>query len=106
MYGLGTRRFPLYIDMPLVETTVFHVHLPRGVEAPDPLPELHVENEFGAYTLQVRRVNTGQIDVRRAFRIPVQVIAPERFEAFAQFERQIDEAERRRITLVRRSGND
>ena len=43
-----------------------------------------------------------QVDVHRDFRIPVQVIAPDRYSAFVNFAVRIDEAERQRISLETR----
>jgi tetratricopeptide (TPR) repeat protein len=99
MYGLGSRRLPLYVDMPLVETTVFHVYLAKGFRLAARAADLRTRNEFGTYALEFSEKNEGAFDVRRTFRIPVQVIAPERFDAFAQFARQIDDAERQRLTI-------
>ncbi|MGZ4873905.1 MAG: hypothetical protein ACXV5R_01940, partial [Candidatus Angelobacter sp.] len=43
-----------------------------------------------------------QVDIHRDFRIPVQVIAPEKYVAFVNFALRIDEAERQRISLETR----
>jgi len=40
-----------------------------------------------------------QVDIHRDFRIPVQVIAPDKYRAFVNFASGIDEAERQRISL-------
>ncbi len=101
MYGLGTRHFPLYVDTPLIETTIFHVHLPPGFRAQGQLPELHTDSPFGAYTLEVKLAEGSELEIRRAFSIPVQLIAADAFEQFARFSRQVEEGERQRITLVR-----
>jgi tetratricopeptide (TPR) repeat protein len=101
MYGLGPRRLPLYVDTPLIETTVFHVHLPAEFKVTLPSSGVHLNTEFGSYTLEMRQASTGEVEVRRAFQVPVQIIPPERFEAFARFARQIDDAERQRIALAR-----
>ncbi len=100
MYGLGPRRFPLYIESPLIETVIFRVHLPSAYRVQGQLPAMHADSPFGAYTLETRQVGENELEIRRAFRIPVQVIAPEKFEEFARFSRQVEEAERQRITLV------
>jgi hypothetical protein len=101
MYGLGSRRFPLYIDTPLIETTVFRVHPPAGFRVIGQMPALEAKSQFGAYTLKVSVTGDDQIEIRRAFSIPVQVIAPDHFDEFARFARQMDDAERQRITLER-----
>jgi hypothetical protein len=101
MYGLGPRHLPLYIDMPLVETTRFHVHLPGGIKVLDQPQNARIQSDFGSYSVEFRKAGESEFDVSRSFRIPVQVIVPDRFEAFARFERQIDEIERQRVTLAR-----
>jgi hypothetical protein len=101
MYGLGPRHLPLYIDMPLVETTRFHVHLPAGIKVLDQPQNARIQSDFGSYSVEFRNVGESEFDVSRSFRIPVQVIAPDRFEAFARFEREIDDIERQRVTLAR-----
>jgi hypothetical protein len=101
MYGSGPRHLPLYIDMPLVETTSFHVHLPAGVRVAGQPRGARIRSDFGSYSVEFRNAGESEFDVRRSFRIPVQVIAPDRFEAFARFEQQIDEIERQRVTLAR-----
>jgi hypothetical protein len=101
MYGLGPRHLPLYIDMPLVETTRFHVHLPAGIKVVGQPEDARIQSDFGSYSVEFRSVGEDEFDVRRSFRVPVQVIAPDRFEVFARFERQIDEVERQRVTLAR-----
>ena len=40
-----------------------------------------------------------KIDIHREFHVPVQVIAPEKYAAFAKFAGHIDDAERQRISL-------
>jgi hypothetical protein len=46
-----------------------------------------------------------QIDIHRDFRIPVQVVAPEKYPAFLAFALRIDEAERQRISLQTMKGD-
>jgi tetratricopeptide (TPR) repeat protein len=101
LYGVGVRLWPLYIDVPLIETTTFHVHLPEGVEVAGLAEDFNLQTEFGTYSVEFRRAGPHQIEVRRTFRVPVQVIPPGRFPAFANFERQIDEAEQQHLTLAR-----
>jgi hypothetical protein len=82
----------------LFESTVFHFHLPGGMEIHS-LPSNFVDkSEFGEYALRFVRL-PHQVDIHRDFRIPVQVIAPEKYAAFLNFALRIDEAERQRISL-------
>jgi hypothetical protein len=62
--------------------------------------DLNLRSEFGDYSATFRPLSPAQIEITRAFRLPVQVIAPEHFPSFANFARQIDDAERQRITLT------
>ncbi len=100
MYATGARRmFPLFIDTPLVESANFRVHLPPGIVVLGGAPGAHLSSAFGSYSLTVRQPSPSTVDVRRSFRIPVQMIAPDRFPQFSAFAARIDEAERQRITL-------
>jgi hypothetical protein len=93
-----TRKFPLYIDLLFFESTTFHLHLPDGVQVRSLPPNFMEKGEFGEYA--ARFAQSGQqIDIHREFRIPAQVVSPEKYAAFARFARQIDEAERQRISL-------
>jgi hypothetical protein len=92
------RKFPLYIESLYFESTVFHLRLPDNVHA-GPMPRDFAEkSEFGEYSVRFAR-SARRIDIRRDFHVPVQVIAPEKYAAFAQFARHIDDAERQRIPL-------
>ncbi|PYP87291.1 MAG: hypothetical protein DMG65_17565 [Candidatus Angelobacter sp. Gp1-AA117] len=95
----ATRKFPLLIDSVFFESTVFHLHLPAELQVRSLPSEFTARNEFGEYSVRFS-TTAQQINIERDFRIPVQVIAPEKYEAFASFARQIDDAERRRISLV------
>ena len=57
--------------------------------------------EFGEYALRFERM-PHRVDIHRNFRIPVQIIAPEKYGAFVNFALRIDEAERQRISLETR----
>jgi tetratricopeptide (TPR) repeat protein len=92
------RKFPLSIESLYFESTVFHLHLPAGMEVRSLPADFASKSEFGEYTVRFARL-PGQVDIHRTFKIPVQVIAPERYAAFANFAGQIDEAERQRISL-------
>jgi cellulose synthase operon protein C len=92
------RKFPLYIESLFFESAVFHLHLPDNIQA-GPMPRDFTEkSEFGDYSVRFVR-SARRIDIHRDFHVPVQVIAPEKYAAFAQFARHIDDAERQRIPL-------
>ncbi len=101
MYGSGSRRFPLYVDAPLFEAATFRLHLPPGVSVLRRPADLRLRNEFGDYSVAFRPIGRRDLEIQRAFRIPVQVVPPERFPAFSQFSLRIDDAERQRLTLHR-----
>ena len=92
------RKFPLYIESLFFESTVFHLHLPVGMDVRSLPADLAEKSEFGEYTVRFVR-SLHQLDIHRDFHIPVQVIAPERYPAFVRFALQIDETERQRISL-------
>ena len=96
-----TRKFPLLIESLFFESTVFHLHLPDGMEVLSLPADFTDRTEFGEYTLWFVRMPR-QVDIHRDFRIPVQVIAPDRYSAFVNFALRIDEAERQRISLQTR----
>jgi len=94
-----TRKFPLYIDSVFFESTIFHLHLPSELQVLALPSEFTARNEFGEYSARFSSASQ-QINIQREFRILVQVVPAEKYEAFAGFARQIDEAERRRISLI------
>lgn len=99
----GPRRAPLYIDTPLFETAVFRVTLPDGVRFAALPGDMTESNEFGSYAVTFRQPSSTNAEVRREFRIPVQVVQPGRFEAFSRFAGRIDEAERQRLLVERKA---
>jgi len=96
-----SRKFPLLIDSLFFESTIFHLHLRDGMEVHSLPADFAERTEFGEYTLRFVRMPY-QVDIHRDFRIPVQVIAPEKYGAFVSFALRIDEAERQRISLETR----
>jgi hypothetical protein len=96
-----SRKFPLLIDSLFFESTVFHLHLPEGMEVRPVPADFTDKTEFGDYALRFVRL-PHQVDIHRDFRIPVQVIAPDKYGAFVRFALQIDQAERQRMTLETR----
>jgi tetratricopeptide (TPR) repeat protein len=99
MYGGAPRKYPLYIDTPLVESANFRVHLPTGMTVVRDTPELNVSGAFGRYSLVVRQPSPEVLYIQRSFSIPVQVVGPERYAEFSSFASKIEEVERQRITL-------
>jgi tetratricopeptide (TPR) repeat protein len=93
-----TRKFPLLIDSLFFESTVFHLHLPDGMEVHSLPADFTDRTEFGEYALRFVGM-PHQVDIHRDFRIPVQVIAPDKYGTFINFAFRIDEAERQRISL-------
>ncbi len=94
----ATRRFPLYTESLLFESTIFRLHLPSGIEVRSLPADFSTRTEFGDYSARFAHT-AQQIEIRRDFRIPVQIIAPDKYPAFDAFARQIDDAERQRIAL-------
>jgi hypothetical protein len=93
-----TRKFLLLIESLFFESTVFHLHLPDGMEVHSVPTDFTEKTEFGEYALRFVRM-PHQVDIHRDFRIPVQVITPDKYGAFVNFALRIDEAERQRISL-------
>ena len=92
------RKFPLYIESRFFETTIFHLHLPEGIEVRSLPADFAGRSEFGEYSLRFVGL-PHQVDIHRDFKIPVQVVTPEKYAAFVNFAGQVDEAERQRISL-------
>jgi hypothetical protein len=101
MYAVDApRALPLYIDTPLIERATFRIQLPPDLSVAAIAADLTLQNEFGDYAVTFRAISQNVVEVSRTFRVPVQVISPDHFGAFANFARQIDDAERQRITLT------
>jgi len=93
-----TRRFPLYTGSLFFESTLFRLHLPPGIGLRSLPHDFAIRSEFGDYALHF--ASSGRrIAIRREFRIPVQLIEPDKYPAFDVFARQIDDAERQQISL-------
>lgn len=100
MYAAGDRKFPLFVDTPLVEVSTFRVHLPEGVQILQLASDARLRSKFGEYSLTFRRDAASVVEVRREFRIPVQVVPINRIASFRRFAQQIDDAERQHSTLT------
>jgi hypothetical protein len=92
------RKFPLYIESLYFESTVFHLHLPAGMDVRSLPADFAGKSEFGEYTLRFVR-GQREVDIRRDFKIPVQIVARQKYASFRNFANLIDEAERQRISL-------
>ncbi|HET9284439.1 MAG TPA: DUF3857 domain-containing protein [Candidatus Angelobacter sp.] len=92
------RKFPLYIETLFFESTTFHLHLAANMQVRSVPADFTEKSEFGEYAVRFVR-SAGQIEIHREFHVPVQVIAPEKYAAFARFARKLDDAERQRISL-------
>lgn len=92
------RKFPLYIESLYFESTVFHLHLPAGMDVRSLPADFAGKSEFGEYTLRFVR-GQKEVDIRRDFKIPVQIVMPQKYASFRNFANLIDEAERQRISL-------
>ena len=99
--GAATRHFALLIDAPLYETATFRLHLPAEVNVSHNARSMKLETAFGSYAVDFRQPDAQTLEVRRSFHIPVQVIEPVAYPAFAHFAQQIEDAERERIALAR-----
>jgi hypothetical protein len=95
----NSRRFPLYLDIPLVERTTFRVELPSNLRVARRLNTVDLRTEFGHYHLVSRELSASNFEVTREFEIPVQVVTPGRYPDFRSFALQIDDAERQRFAF-------
>ena len=99
----AARKFALAIELPLIESATFRLHLPAGVVVAHLAGNLRFDSSFGGYALEFRQPDARTLEVRRSFRIPVQTVAPAAYTEFARFAGQIEDAERQRLTLARAS---
>jgi hypothetical protein len=96
----NSRRFPLFLDTPLIERTTFHVTLPPNLKVLRHISPVTLRTDFGSYVLAERDLGGNTIEITRAFDIPVQVITPARYADFSAFAERIDRAERDRFTFA------
>ncbi|HKD15986.1 MAG TPA: DUF3857 domain-containing protein [Candidatus Angelobacter sp.] len=94
----ATRKFPLYIDSLLFENTTFHLRLAPNLRLRSLPPGFTLRTEFGDYSVRFNSAGQ-QVTIHREFQIPVQIIAPRKYEGFVNFAQQVDDAERGRIVL-------
>lgn len=100
MYALRfSRQWPLFVDSLLFESAFFRVRLPDGIRVVRRVNDLDLRSEFGTYRATFTPVRDGMLEIRREFRIPVQVVPAARYGDFAAFANRIDETERQRLTL-------
>jgi cellulose synthase operon protein C len=95
----ANRKSALYLDTPLSESTVFHLHLPPRFSTLALPQDFSSYSEFGSYAVNFSW-SGGQLTVKREFEIPAQIVEPDAFAAFANFVRGISAAERQQINLV------
>ncbi|HKT49420.1 MAG TPA: DUF3857 domain-containing protein [Candidatus Angelobacter sp.] len=95
---IARRTYPMLLNSVLSESTIFHLHLPEGVSAASLPHDMTINSEFGQYAMKFSEGN-GQLNITREFNIPVQLVPAERFPAFLNFARRIDDAERQMITF-------
>ena len=94
----ASRQFPMLIDSLLFESAIFRVRLPDGVRIVRRVADLDLQSEFGSYRATFTPERDG-IEIRREFRIPVQIVRPDHYSDFAAFANRIDDTERQRMTL-------
>lgn len=94
----ATREFPLYIDSVLFESATFHLHLSPGFQLRSVPADFKTKNVFGEYSVAFSS-RAQEITIRREFRIPAQIVFAKDYARFADFARQVDQAERGRIGL-------
>jgi hypothetical protein len=102
LVGTSGRRSAVYLDTPFSESTVFHLHLPPGFSTLGLPQNFSSNSEFGRYAVEFSW-SAGQLEVKRDFEVPAQVVEPDAFSAFAEFVRGINRAERQQINLVYRA---
>ena len=92
------RKFPLYIDSVLFESATFHLHLSSGFQVRSVPANFETKNEFGEYSVAFSS-GAQEITIHREFHIPAQIVSSKDYARFAEFARQVDQAERGRIGL-------
>jgi hypothetical protein len=94
----SSRTYPLAIDAVLFESSVFQVVLPEGVSLANGV-QAEVKSEFGTYSTSVRQLSARVWEMNRDFNIPLQIVAPDHYQAFSAFANRIDAIERQRLSL-------
>ncbi|HEX7961560.1 MAG TPA: DUF3858 domain-containing protein [Terriglobales bacterium] len=98
--GLPTRKYSLFIDTPLEETTTFTLHLPDSVVSKISPQPAAISTEFGLFRTTLKQLDAHTLQVIRDFDIAIQTVTPERYAEFAAFANQTDQAERQEIVLT------
>src|SRR5262249_14384777 len=99
--GLPTRKYPLFIDTPLQETTAFTLHLPDEVGFKVSPQTASITTEFGTFKTTIQKLDSRTLQVVREFDISVQTIPPEHYPEFAAFANRTEQADRQEIVLTR-----
>jgi Domain of Unknown Function with PDB structure (DUF3858) len=102
MYAaLPSRKYSLFIDTPLQETTTFTLHLPDEIGFKISPQATSITTEFGTFKTSFQKLDGRTLQVVRDFDISVQTIPPERYQDFAGFANQTEQADRQEIVLTR-----
>ena len=102
MYAaLPSRRYSLFIDTPLQETTTFTLHLPDETGFKMSPQAASISTEFGTFKTSFQKLDARTLQVVRDFDISIQTIPPERYPEFAAFANQTEQADRQQIVLTR-----
>jgi cellulose synthase operon protein C len=94
----ASRTAPLLIDSVLFESSVFDVTVPDGVTFANGV-DTQLKSEFGSYSTSVRQTSTRVWQMKRDFNVPLQIVAPDHYQAFSAFANRIDSIERQRLSL-------
>jgi len=99
--ALPSRKYSLFIDTPLQETTKFTLYLPDEIGFKMSPQAASISTEFGTFKTSFQKLDARTLQVVRDFDISVQTIPPERYPEFAAFANQTDQADRQEIVLTR-----
>lgn len=100
LYGASAgRRYPLYLNTPLSEKTVFRVVLPPNTRVAQKVAAVDLRTNFGRYAISSRETGNNMLEITREFDIPVQVVTPGNYSDFLAFASRIDDAERQHYAL-------
>jgi tetratricopeptide (TPR) repeat protein len=92
------RRYPLLVDADLARRDRIELQLPANVRV-DQLPAaVNLAPKFGSYRVEITHQD-GQLILEREVQVPLQRIEPTDYQDFREFAQQIDQAERREVSV-------
>lgn len=97
-----SRKQPIDIARGYYDDDTYTLELPQGF-AIEALPKADLSTEFGNYKLETEIMSDGKLKIRRSILIKSGRFAPESYEAWVRFKKDISRYDQSKIILIKKS---